>query len=397
MKNIKKVAMYVLFVVICIGAVNFLVNRTKVNTMKENQTEFDIYAQNSGVSTSESPMSMESPSHAWSIPDTYIYELNDMFRFDADVIVSDSFTNGIFYKTRGIYQKWDSDAFYNMFFKDAEIKEEYIYNDMFDRYGKKAEGSSFFTTNGDVVCLYPDILIYDDGDEGDYSTAFTDLRANYDMYNAYKYSLINQLSFADRKEAVQTVLDTLNETGCHADGIIYKAYALDVDTLCSESMRVDESVVALFGGTVKKDWKKEEEAYAVYIWQEQQGLPVWTAKINKYSIADERSAPVNAIYGKDGYVRLEFRGFMDFEISNEYDVLLSFEDITDKICQKYNDVIASDTIVVREMMLCILTGSNGNGGYNLYPAWICTFEYEGGNSMGQMVFDAVTGYEIYEN
>lgn len=377
MKNIKKMAAYGLFIVICIGAVSFLVSRTRINT--------------------GSSMSMEAPSHTWSNPETYTYELNSMFRFDATVIVSDSFTNGIFYKTKGVYQEWDSDVFYDMFFSDVEINEEYVYNDMLGRDGKKAEGDSYFSVNGDVVCLYPDILIYDVENEGNYSTAFTDIRSNYDMYNAYKYSLTNQLSFADREEAVQTVLDTLSETGCHADNIIYKAYALDADTLSSESMRVDEFVVALFGETVKKDWKTEEEAYAVYIWQEHQGLPVWTAKINEYSVADERSAPVSAIYGKDGYVRLEFRGFMDFETSNEYDVLLSFEDITDKICEKYSDVIASDTIVVKEMMLCILASSDGEEGYNLYPAWLCTYEYEGGNSMGQMVFDAVTGYELYEN
>lgn len=411
MKNIKKIAAYGLFVVICIGFIAFLVSRTKIDTMKSNQAESSVHVQNQGGDSEEDgmddtdtagsidegiddEMNMEEPTFTWSAPDAYTYELNDAFRFEADVIVSGSFTNGIFHKTKGIYQEWDADAFYDIFFRDEDIAEEYTYG-MLDRTGKKAEGRAFFTADRDTVCMYPDTLIYHIGDWDDYFTIFTYLRANYDGYNIYKYSLTDQLSFAAREEVVQTVLDTVNEIGCEADDIIYKAYALDTDTMNQETERIIAE--GMLGDTLKKGWKSEEEAYGIFIWQEVQGLPVWTTEINGYTIADESSAPASAIYGKDGYIHFQIYGFMDFEMSDEYDVLLSFEEITDKICEKYKDVISSDTIVVQEMMLCLLTSADGDGGYNLYPAWLCTYENEGGNSMGQMIFDAVTGNELYEN
>ena len=403
----KKAFTYGIFFLICIVTIGFLISRTRIDKTEsvkrsDSNSENEYTDKAPGMieentlnsDEKENSENIEKSISPWSAPDSYTYVLNDMFRFDADVIVSDKFTNGIFYKTKGYYQEYDTDAFYEMFFSDAEIKDEDTYNIM-GRGGKMSQGISYTSADGSVLYVEPIDLIYvRQTERNDYFYVFTNLRINYDMYNPYKYSLTEQLSFATREEAVQHLMDTLGKIGSHADSITYKAYALDVSTLCEEAKRFDDWATYQDDNALKKDWTVEEEAYAISLWQENQGLPVWTANINSYGVIDESMAPVHAIYREDGFVWFDFTGFLDFETSEEYDVLLSFEDIINKISDKYTDIISSDKILVTEMMLCILTSSDGQGGYNLYPAWVCTYEYEGGNSVGQMVFDAVTGYEI---
>lgn len=400
-------------------------------TEKQGETEKQVETEET-LSDSKAEVTVENrEAGEWSSPSSYREEINDMLCFDAKVVVSDSFQDGVFYKTKGYYQAYDADAFTELFFADKTIADKYRY-ELSDRNGEEKEGYAYMSDDGCTICCYPAEAIYSVDAEVDYYFyGFCDVIGNSTMYNADQYSLTEDLSFMTRKETEQKVQETLENMGFHTGDFIYQAYALDAPALCEESQRGYEWGFEEAGVDFRTDWEADQEAYAFEMWQMCQGLPVWTAQIGPLYIADESKAPVTGIYRKDGFVRFDVTDILNFETGNEYDVLLSFEEIVKKISEKYTEGMEEDKIVIKEMRLCALTIGDGNenedkngnkdeneigegnrngsenrdgngdgsenGNCTVRPVWICTGELEGDGNLMQMTFDAVTGNEIYEN
>lgn len=108
-------------------------------------------------------------------------------------------------------------------------------------------------------------------------------------------------------------------------------------------------------------------------------------------------APVTALYREDGFVSFHVSDILTFETTEEYDILLSLEDIIRVISNKYDNIITDGKVIVTDMKLCALASRDGEGSCILIPAWICNYWQEFDNSLGQMILDAATGYEIYAN
>ncbi len=388
MKIFKKILPCVLFFLVCAGAVSFLVSRTKM----ENFTPAKQPVSETG-SISDSPAEA---SPQWSCPPSYSQTVNDILQFDAKVTVSDSFTSGIFYKTKGFYQEYDSDAFYDLFLDNRTVAKEENYS-LPDRNDVPQDCTAYWTADGDIICLYPTDAIYAAPEKDFYFYAFTDSITNRDMYNAQKYSLSNQLSFASRDTAIQKVLEVLDTIGYDPGSFSYQAYALDASTLNRESRRVYEWGFEEDEIAFQTEWDTQEEAYSLNLWQEVQGLPVWTARIDPVNLLDESMAPVTALYRENGFVSFRVSDILTFETTAEYDTLLPLKEIIHIISEKYDNIITDGRIVVTEMKLCALASHDGEGSCVLIPAWVCNYWQEFDNNSGQMILNAATGYEIYAN
>ena len=390
----KRVVGYGIFAVVCILTVCFLISRTGLKNINHSDQDNNGSAL-SGETLKEG--TENAGKEGWSVPAVYKEETSDILAFDAKVIVSESFKDGIFYKTEGHYQEYDEDAFYQFFFSDKTVVKEEVY-EMNDRKEEKKEGRTYWSDDNCSICFYPTDAIFSIDSERDYYFyGFCDIVGNLTMYNADKYSLSEELSFMTREKAEEKVQEALEGMGFYPGDTMYQAYALDAATLCEESERVYGWGFTDGEVEFRTKWDVSQEAYAFEMWQICQGLPVWTALISPIDIVDESKAPIAGIYCRDGFVTLHVTDIMDFEISEKYDVLLPFEEIVHKISNKYGDLIMEDRIVIEEMRLCALTNRDGRGGCMVLPVWICTGRLAEAGNMEQMIFDAVTGDEMYAN
>lgn len=358
----------------------------------------EAYRIKDGIRRKEDAEYKISPEKAkWEVPVSCRKKVNENLSFDAEVISADSFQNGIFYRTKGYYQEYDEDAFLELFFTDKTIEDRYTYY-LPDRSGEEKEGYAYQSSDGCSICLYPTDAIYSVAAEQDYYFySFCDIMGNLTMYNADQYSKTKELKFMTREESRQKVRETLDNMGFSTGDLIYQAYALDASTLCEESERVYEWGFTEGEVDFRTEWDESQEAYAFQMWQACQGLPVWTALISPVDVVDESKAPVTGIYREDGYAVFHVTDILDFERSEEYDALLPFENIVQLISDKYSGLITEDKIIITEMRLCALTVRDGQGSCMIMPVWICTGKLEEGGNLEQMVFNAVTGEEIYAN
>lgn len=217
------------------------------------------------------------------------------------------------------------------------------------------------------------------------------------MYNAGSYSLTEELDFMTRDEMKRKVQDTLEGIGIFLGKFSCQAYALDASTLCEESRRVYEWGFEEGDVDLRTEWGKEQEAYAFRIWQVCQGLPVWTAEIGPLYVADGSKAPVTGIYRKDGLVSLTVADILDFETTEEYEVLLPFRELIGKISENCQDGEDEGKVIIKEIKLCALTIGEEGGACTVAPVWICTGEQAEDGYPVQRTFDAVTGEEIGGN
>lgn len=381
----KRTIGYSVFAMVCILAVCFLISRTRLENV-------DI----SGRDRESAESDLENETE-WSVPSVYKEKVSDILEFEAEVIAPDDFREGIFYRTQGLYQEYDADALFEFFFADKNVEKKDTF-DMSDRSGKDREGYTYWSDDGCSLCFYPTDAIYSVIAEKDYYFyGFCDIVGNLTMYNADKYSRTKELGFMTREESRQKVEEVLDHAGFHPGDTVYQAYALDVDTLCEESERVYEWGFTEGDVDFRTEWDESQEAYAFQMWQVCQGLPVWTSLISPTDVADESKAPISGIYRKDGFTAFHVTDVLDFEMAEEYDELLPFENIVHIISDKYSDLITEDKIVIKEMRLCALTNRDGQGNCAVMPVWICTGELESEGNLEQMTFDAVTGDEVYAN
>ncbi|MDR2043879.1 MAG: hypothetical protein LBQ15_05830, partial [Clostridium sp.] len=300
------------------------------------------------------------------------------------------------------YQEYDADGAYAFFFGDyGEGDVQARQWDMVDREGRQAPGVYYWRMpEDDSLSLYPTAATYTkQADFGYYALIFTNERASSSAYNADRYSRSAPLAFASREECAARILEALDALGYVPGATVQTAYALDAPAL----RREEEAFIESFGtedveSQLKADWDTQDEAYVFYLWQECQGLPVWTAPLEPYSgLMEESEAPMQAILRRDGFVYFRVTDVLDLRIAEEYSALLPLGDIIQGVIRKYSNLISEQRIVVTDMRLCALTSKDGLGGCSLIPVWICTYEVEDDYAVGQMVFDAVTGYEIYAN
>ena len=352
-------------------------------------TEEDLFRVKDGI--------REKKTAEWEAPSSYREEVSDNLSFDAEVVVSDSFRNGIFYKTKGQYQEYDEDAAFEIFFGKKEIEDRITY-EMPDRSGAEKEGYAYQSEDGCSLCLYPAQVSYSVNAEADhYFYGFCDTVGNTTMYNAGSYSLTEELDFMTRDEAKRKVQEILEKIGLFPGEFTCQAYALDAPTLCEESRRVYEWGFEEGDVDFRTEWGKEQEAYAFRIWQVCQGLPVWTAEIGPLYVADGSKAPVTGIYRKDGLVSLTVTDILDFETTEEYEVLLPFRELVGKISENYQDGEDEGKVIIKEIRLCALIIGKEGGECTVAPVWICTGEQAEDGYPVQRTFDAVTGEEIGGN
>lgn len=343
-------------------------------------------------------ISSEQKTVSWVNPSEIKEKINDRLVFDAKVIIPDNFSGGAFIDTQGIYLEYMDDYFYDFFAKEETVKEKMTY-ELLNRMNKKEQGVYYELTNGSTVCLYPMELIYTrDEFSEQYCYVIDTSLTNTASYNANMFSQEKDLSFQSRQAVMEVVLEFLGGMKFDRSHYVSRIYSLDFESIKEQYSRIfdwgfDDSIIDI------KEWQEEDEAYEICIWQEVQGLPVWTGKGAYYSIVDDSEAPIQATYRSDGFCEFRIKDMCEFRTGSNRSPLLTAEEIKDIIAEKYQDILAEETIVVKELQLCALAINQGDGTCEIAPAWSCIYESDTGYNIvsSQIIYDARTGREIHDN
>jgi len=145
----------------------------------------------------------------------------------------------------------------------------------------------------------------------------------------------------------------------------------------------------------KAAWTKEDNAYVVYAFQLNDGLPIlheWMGiyKIMAYDNVD--NAPVTAIYSSRGLEKLYASPVYYFKDTQETPGFMKFDEVAGIVGEKFENILNDAHYVVDRAKLFQMVHRDEKQKYTVEPVWY--FEIaEDGNSRTVTLVNAVTGKE----
>lgn len=325
------------------------------------------------------------------IPKEYIEE-NGNVSFTTEIHVSQGVEKGDEVKSvTAVCKKIDKEKVYQQLFQGAEVenKQEITLNDGSTEYYYQGKNGTSLSINTRAVR---------------YNTVFY----NY-IYNCVDASVSGNLSsysqevnfsFATHEEALEDITEILGQMGIELGEIEYQVYALDYQMLQQEEYAMDMD--GNEDTSVYKDtWSEEDNCYYFFIRQKVEDLPEYHPYSDLFKNPIEENAPIKVVYSKNGIESLEIERLYDFTVNEDEIIeLLPFEEVTEAVSYKYNQLLTGAQYVVTDATLYYMTENGGNGSYQMFPVWIFNVE-ERIESNGEttssslLVFvNACTGEEI---
>ena len=162
-----------------------------------------------------------------------------------------------------------------------------------------------------------------------------------------------------------------------------------------EERYIDEGIII---EEKKKDaWTQEDDAYVVYGYQANDGLPVfhqWMTVYREWAYDNVDNAVVTAIYSDRGIEMLIMESVYRFEDTGEELSLKEFDEIAGIVEDKFENILNDAHYVVERAKLFQMVRMDDNQELMSEPIWY--FEVvEDGNSRSITLVNAVTGKEIF--
>ncbi len=220
-----------------------------------------------------------------------------------------------------------------------------------------------------------------------------------DDYNLPLYSREQEFSFGSAEDALKDIKANLNELGIQID----ETYLVHTYYLDHETLQQQESHYDMEGNRVedeyKTDWSEEDDAYLFYINSSYCGLPDYHSSDFAPVRAEDSSAQISVLYGKEGILDMEVDRVSIYEMGNQQMELLSFENIAEAVINYYDNILDNATYEVTEAQLvCDYDASyTKEDVQDVCPVWVfhVTETNEGDTPINYEVrFDACTGNQI---
>lgn len=294
-----------------------------------------------------------------------------------------------------ILQKIDTEKVYQKLFGEVEVadkdtfKSELNDGSSITEYYYQGKGEQFLNLDERKVM---------------YSTAFY----NY-VYNCVDTSAAGNLkcyaedkdfTFATREEALEDITEILGQMGIELGEIEYQVYALDYQTLQQEEYAIDmdgEEDISIY----KDSWSEEDNCYYFFIRQKVENLLEYHPYSDLFKNPIEENAPIKVLYSQNGIEALEIERIYNFNVNEDKTIeLLPFEEVTEAVVYKYNQLITGAQYVVTDATLYYMTEREEKENYRMLPVWIFNVgevvESDGETVSGSLLVfvNAETGEEI---
>lgn len=207
---------------------------------------------------------------------------------------------------------------------------------------------------------------------------------NTSLYNAEQYT-IRTHEFNTAEGCFDEIKTKICSCGYQPGNCNYEYYALDFDTMQQEELLMDKSGEE---NVLENDnWSSEDNCYYFFAEQIHDGIPVYTGE-QDFPSDDLSNRPIQAVYSKDGLKRLDITKLYTFENLDESVTLKNFEDITNKVAEKYGNILTNAKYTVTRAKLYQMPEKAENGEYEVKVVWLFEIKESG--------TDSETG-ENYEN
>lgn len=269
-----------------------------------------------------------------------------------------------------------------------------------EQYGK--ENIQYSGKNGDILnisesgfYMFSDYFI-------NYLSYCFHLSSRDSEYNADKYSQTTDFDFMKRQEALDIIIDKLEQCGINLGDYEAAFYCLDYKTLQEEEHIIDKD-----GDASKSKWKDswsvEDNCYYIVIRQKFNDIPEYHPLQGVYERYEDYDSPIQAVVSKDGIRYIEVDYAMEFEKTGNLINILSPQQVLDQIIEnKYyvDEGWEKQEYTLRKMNLCYFSNVADGKILNTAIVYQCYVEekYWDGNewekTVKQLIIDAGTGEEV---
>ena len=277
-------------------------------------------------------------------------------------------------------QDYNKDKAYAMFAEGKEIskKDQYDWEDGDVINYIFSDGSSLYLDNfvnwGSAACSLYSYLGVRSAD-------------NIDLFSGGTVSL-------DKDSCISEIKKDMNELGYDAESLSFQAIPLSVDAM--KKLRDQELSNGLLEEGKTKEPTSDDEAYFIYAYQENNGIPVFHELMSvAKQMADDSpdNAPVQAIYSARGLELLTAGYIYTFKNEQETVTLKPFEEIASAAETKYESLLNDSKYEITRAKLYERVYTGEDQKYAEEPIWY--FEIvENGSSKTVMLVNAETGKEI---
>lgn len=208
-----------------------------------------------------------------------------------------------------------------------------------------------------------------------------------DLFSDGEVSLDKDLCIAEIKKNIE-------ELGYDTEALSFQAIPFSVDAL--KNLREQELSNGLLEEGKTNEPTSDDEAYFIYAYQENTGIPVFHELMSiAKQMADDSpdNAPVQAIYSARGLEELRIDYIYDFKNEQDTVILKPFDEIASIVEEKYESILndAKYDITRAKLYERVYTGKDQE--YEEEPIWY--FEViENDNNETVMLVNAETGKEI---
>lgn len=275
---------------------------------------------------------------------------------------------------------YDKDKAYSLFAEGKEVSQK----EQYDWDGGDVANYTF----SDGSNLYLDNCV-------NWTSATSSLYSYLGVQQADYIDLFSSGSVSlDKDSCISEIKKDMNELGYDTENLTFQAIPLSVDAM--KKLRDQELNNGLLEEGKTNEPTSDDEAYFIYAYQENTGIPVFHELM---SVAKQMSddspdnAPVRAIYSARGLEKLNIDYIYDFKNEQDMVTLKPFEEIASVVEEKYENLLNDSKYEITRAKLYERVYTGEDQKYAEEPIWY--FEIvENDNNKTVMLVNAETGKEI---
>lgn len=207
-----------------------------------------------------------------------------------------------------------------------------------------------------------------------------------------KYAKEGSFDFGSIDNSLNQLVEELDKCGYELSNYDYEYFLLDYKTMQKEEKHEEKLGKEL---DIHSDWSVDDNCYAIYISQKEQGIPVYYG--NKYFMedTDPKMMPVGGTVSKNGVESIIVNNLYEIKEENKLIKPVDFDTCAETIANKYGQILSDSKYVVNRAKLYFVPILNEQGGYDIKLSWLFEIIKDDDSSAKEYILiDAETGKEI---